>query len=195
MKIKRNIKAIPERDRCQTPPYALDPLIPFLLHDARIWESCEGEGYIKKELSQRGYDVIGSDLLHGQDYFKYQPDTWSLQVTNPPYSIKYDWLARAYQLGKPFALLMPIDVLGSARAQRMFKNKGIEIILLDKRIGFKMPQQGWGGSPHFNTAWYTWGLEIGAPLSYGKITPRPACQGHLLADFYKCASPGQPRLW
>lgn len=75
-----------------------------------------------------------------------------------------------YQLGKPFALLMPVEVLGAKSAQRNFKAHGIEVILLDKRVNFKMPEKGWLGSgAQFPTAWFTWGLNIGKQITFATL--------------------------
>lgn len=158
-------------DRCQTPHYALDPLLPYLPPTGVIWESAAGDGQIAIRLAMLGYQVISTDILTGQNFFDYEPDMWGLQVTNPPYSTKYDWLERSYQLGKPFALLMPVDVIGSTKAQKLFEKYGVEVILLNKRINYKMPNMGYsGGGSHFSSAWFTWKLSIGSPLTFGKIT-------------------------
>lgn len=156
-------------DRCQTPYYALDPLIPYLPQGI-IWESAAGEGQIVTKLRLSGFTVIPSDILTGQNFFSYHPRNWDCQVTNPPYSVKYKWLERSYELGGAFALLLPLETLGSASGQRLFSKHGIEIILLDKRVNFKMPNKGYSGSgAQFPVAWFTFGLEIGQQLTFVKI--------------------------
>lgn len=159
-------------DRCQTPYYALDPLLPFIKKNWVIWESAAGEGKVALKLLASGLKVITSDLLDGQNFFDYTPGIcWDCQITNPPYSIKYQWLKHSYYLGKPFALLLPIDTIGAASSQRLFEKFGVEIILLNKRVNFKMPNKGYnGGGAHFATAWYTYGLGIGQQLTFAKIT-------------------------
>lgn len=157
-------------DRCQTPFYALDPLIQYLPTNCALWESAAGECQIVTKLRQSGFDVVATDILTGQNFFESDPADWGCQITNPPYSIKYDWLKRSYQLAKPFALLMPLETMGAAKGQRLFEHYGIEIILLDKRINFKMPRNGYGKTgAHFSVAWFTWGLGIGREITFGKI--------------------------
>lgn len=90
-------------------------------------------------------------------------------MTNCPYSVKYPWLRRYYELGKPFALLLPVDTTGAAQAQVLFDRYGIEIIYMNKRVNFKMPNKGWSGSAQFSTAWFTWGLNIGKQMTFAKI--------------------------
>lgn len=160
-------------DACQTPAYALDPLWRHL-GDWVIWEPACGEGLLVDALHDLGYcydQVVSSDLLTGENFFEFEPDNWDCIVTNPPFSLKFRWLERCYQLGKPFALLLPVETLGTQTAQRMFEQYGVEVIFMDKRINFKMPLKGWeAGGATFPVAWYTWGLDIGRQMTFAKIT-------------------------
>lgn len=159
-------------DRCQTPAYALDPLLPYLPLHWIVWEPAAGEGNIVRTLRDKGYGVAASELQEGQDFFHYEPPMWQAIVTNPPYSIKYEWLAHCYALGMPFALLVPVETIGAKAAQRLMECHGAEILLLDKRVNFKMPNKGWEGSAaQFPVLWLCWKL-LPAPIVYGRLTPR-----------------------
>lgn len=162
-------------DACQTPAYALDPLLPYLSLDWTIWEPAAGEGLLVEALYDSGFyenRVIAGDILTGQNFFDYQPDGWDCLVTNPPYSIQFQWLERCYQLTKPFALLLKVETLGTKTAQELFDQHGVEVIFVSPRINFKMPNKGWdGGGAQFPTAWYTWGLNIGRQITFAKVTP------------------------
>lgn len=161
-KPKNNDKS-PAKDRCQTPDYALFPLLPYLPEpdNTLVWEPARGEGYLVGALRARGFNAIEGDILYGQDYFddRHVPTHYTCQITNPPFSLKYKWLERAYDLGKPFALLMPADTLFAGTAQKMFQRHGFTMLLPDKRIDFKMPNKGWGGSAQFTSAWFLWGFK------------------------------------
>jgi hypothetical protein len=174
MKPKANHKADHSKagnlDCCQTPPYALSPVLPYLAPEWVLWECAAGEGKLVDGLECRGWRVIASDVLTGQDFFEYAPAGWDCIVTNPPYSVKYKWLARCYELGKPFALLLPVETLGAATAQRLFNTYGIEVVLLDKRVNFYMPNKGMDGKgAQFPTAWFTWGLGIGERITFASV--------------------------
>lgn len=159
-------------DACQTPAYAVDPLLPYLTRIAAIWEPAAGEGLLCEALYDSGFkDVIASDILTGQNFFDYLPEKqWDAIVTNPPFSLKFKWLERCYELGKPFALLLPVETLGTKTAQEMFREHGVEIILMDKRVNFKMPNKGWdGGGAQFPVAWFTWGLDIGQQMTFARV--------------------------
>lgn len=172
MKPKSNYKPGPQ-DRCQTPTYAIEPILKFFPVHWHIWEPAAGDGNIVGALRGHGYNVTGTDILTAQDFFRYQPAQWDGLITNPPFSLKYRFLAHCYELGKPFALLLPVETLGAKSAQVLFKEFGIEIVLLSKRVDFKMPNKGFGGSAQFPTAWFTSGLNIGQQITYANLNKRP----------------------
>lgn len=179
--MKRSQKKNPNEsgnfDRNQTPVYALEPLLLFIPSSWVIWESACGDSNLVRGLRKLGYRVIATDILYGQNFFTYQPAPYNVQLTNPPFSVKLKWLIHSYSLGKPFALLMPVDFMGGGAAQRLFEQFGIEIILLNKRVDFETCNTSFAkSSAWFSTCWYTWGLNIGQPLSYGKILKRPDSQ-------------------
>lgn len=164
-------------DRCQTPPYAIAPLLPYLKQFKLIWEPASGDGILADEMLHAGLSVIASDLTYGPAYnfFDFEPrptvafSDWEVVyydciVTNPPYSIKPEWLARCRDLGKPYALLMPVEAHGAAGCQEILRGAYHEIIYLNHRANFKMPNAGWlGSSAQFPVCWFTYGLNIGGP--------------------------------
>jgi hypothetical protein len=163
---KQDTNTSDTRDRCETPGYALDPIVPFLNPNWRIWEPACGTGRIMRRLSELRFKVTGSDLME-----EWQPDQFDAILTNPPYSIKPQWIRRCYQLGKPFALLVPVETIGSGEVQRMMEEQGAEILLLNKRVNYYMPIQGMkkGTGAQFPSLWLCWKI-LPAPIVYGRIT-------------------------
>lgn len=108
------------------------------------------------------FNVIPSTIENGQDFFEYElKEDWNCIVTNPPFSMKYDWIERCYALGKPWALLLPVETLGAATAQKLFDENNphlLSFIFTNQRIDFKMPFNGWKGTAQFPVMWVTWGL-------------------------------------
>lgn len=155
-------------DDFQTPSIALNPLVPFLSNKWIIWECAEGKGNLTRELDARGYKVIGTDILSGFDFLKWTPDDYDCIITNPPYSLKQKFLARAYHLGKPFAFLLPLTTFETAKRQYYFKKYGLEVILFDKRINFVTPS-GKGSGAWFAVAWFTNWLNIGQTLTFANL--------------------------
>ena len=154
-------------DDYQTPAYAIEPLIPFLKTDWIIWECACGKGNLVNAFKKRGFKVIGTDILDGKDFLKWQPDKFDCIVTNPPYSLRYQFIKRAYELGKPWAMLMTLTTLEGKR-QELFRKYGIELLLLDKRINFETPS-GKGSGAWFPVAWFCWKL-LPEKIVFGNIT-------------------------
>ena len=164
-------------DECQTPPYALEPLFPYLnpILDP-IWECAAGKGILSKALIEHGYDVIATDINPSKDVsyhdFLYSNLIYAdpIIITNPPYSLKYEWLSMCYFYEHPFALLMPVEMLGTAKGQRLFDKYGIEMIFMSPRVDFYMPHKGWeGGGAQFPTAWFTWKLHLPEQINFARL--------------------------
>ena len=53
-----------------------------------------------------------SHIGTGQDFLQYEPqEDYDYIISNPPFSKKDAILKRLYELKKPFAILMPLNVL------------------------------------------------------------------------------------
>lgn len=153
-------------DDYQTPVEALLPLCLYLPNDWTVWECAAGNGNLVRGLQEHGYKVIATDILSGQNFLMWEPaESWDCMITNPPYSLKQQFLERAYLLGKPFAFLLPLTTFETPKRQVLFKDYGLEVIFLPKRINFETPN-GKGSGAWFAVAWFTWGLNIGKQLVF-----------------------------
>ena len=153
----------------QTPPEALEPLLPYLKKDWLIWECASGNGNLANKLNTLGYRIVRSDILTGENFLYWQPDdNFDCVITNPPFSIKQKFLERCYELKKPFALLLPLTTFETAKRQKLFRENGLEVIFMPKRINFETPS-GKGSGSWFATAWFTYGLNIGKEMTF--LTP------------------------
>lgn len=131
-------------DDFQTPEVALDYLVPFLNKDWTVWECACGKGNLVNGLIKRGFDVIGTDKEPGWDFLIDKPIQFDCIITNPPYSIKEKFIERCFQLGVPFALLMPLTTLESEKRHRIFRDNHIQLIIPNRRFNFETPS-GMGG--------------------------------------------------
>lgn len=86
-----------------------------------------------------GYDVHKSHIDDGQDFFTYEPDNYDIIISNPPFNVKDKILERLYELGKPFAVLLPMNSLQGKSRYKYFKN-GIQLLTFDQRIGYHNQQ-------------------------------------------------------
>ena len=122
-----------------TPFYAVDPIIKYLPKDKVIWCPFDEEWsafYIR--LKELGYKTIRSSLKDEQDFFKYEPSSWDIIISNPPFSIKDKVIDRLYSFNKPFAVLLPLNSLQGKTRYKYFK-QGIQLLSFDSRICYHNP--------------------------------------------------------
>ena len=138
-------------DEIYTPECAIIPLLKYLPKNIRIWECTDyGESNITKVLHENGYNVISThkdnfDFLIDQPLFDFD-----MIITNPPYSLKDEFIEKCYQYKKPFALLLPITALEGIKRGGLYRKHGVEVLVFDKRINFmKNKKSNW-----FNTSWF-----------------------------------------
>ena len=75
-------------DRYPTPPEATIALMDFLNldHDIKIWECACGDGAMLDILRAYGHEVVGTDIIYGEDFLG---DVWhdcNAIITNPPFA-------------------------------------------------------------------------------------------------------------
>lgn len=143
----KNVK----NDELYTPKEAIEPILKYLDKDKIYWECTDfGDSNIRKVLVKNGFKVIATkkeefDFLKDEPLFKFD-----VIITNPPYSIKDKFIRRCYELDKPFMLLLPITALEGKERNKLYKENGLELIVLNKRINFiKEKKNVW-----FNTSWF-----------------------------------------
>lgn len=157
-------------DHFQTPANALNPLLPFLFDHWTIWEPSSGKGKLADALRLNGYTVIAGDREKG--FLNHRPKRFDAIVTNPPYSAKAAFLARCYDLGKPFALLLPITVFDSHERRRLFHEHGVQVIFPSSRIHYETPnhearlKEGKKSSAWFYSVWVCWNLPFANTLQF-----------------------------
>lgn len=89
-----------------------------------------------KVLSAHGYNVVYSHIDNGQNFFTYEPSSipYDIIISNPPFSIKDQVIKRLWELQKPYAMIMPVQVLqGQKRFPYM---EDCQALVFDKRINF-----------------------------------------------------------
>lgn len=161
-----------EQDTFQTPPHALECLLPYIsthhdvYHDPTkhgghdvfrstvVWESAAGhEQLLVREIQGWGFSTIATDIQYDSryDFFTYDPGGWDVLITNPPYSasVRYPWIRRCFELRKPWALLVPYETTFAKAFQVLFHAYHnspwpVEVLSPERRIAFKTAQYGWG---------------------------------------------------
>jgi hypothetical protein len=156
-------------DEIYTPAIALDYVISDLDNKLIYWEACYGEGHLAKTLESRGFNVLGEP---GRDALSWQPTKWDVLITNPPFSQNKQFISRAIDLGKPFALLVRLEHLGGVNAAKILSQIDFQLIIPDKRINYITPKVSagikTGGSP-FHSIWLTYGLHLPKQINYRSL--------------------------
>ena len=95
-----------------------------------------------------------------KDFYTYQPDSWDLIIDNPPYDKKDKVIKRCIELGKPFALLLPLLTL----ERQYYKNLVVDnpninatVVIPKKRIKFIKEGQSAGSNPCV-TGWFLFNI-------------------------------------
>ncbi len=144
----------PKNDEVFTPDYAVKPLLPYLNPNWVIWECCDHGGSRITELCREaGHTVLTSHIKDNQNFFDYKPEEYyDIIITNPPYSLKTEFLERAYALDKRFAFLLPITSLEGKARGKIYReyNHELEILVFDGRVEFYKGKN----TIYFNTSWF-----------------------------------------
>lgn len=143
-------------DEVYTPFYAVEPLLEFLPKDKVIWCPFDEEWSAFYQLfTENGYIVERSRLNEGKDFFSYEPLEWDIIASNPPFSIKDKVLKRAFELNKPFALLLPVNSIQGKKRYEIFGNQ-IQLLGFDTRVDYHTRQnmQSYRKGNHFGSAYF-----------------------------------------
>ena len=143
-----------KNDECYTPDYGVAPILEFIPSDVTVWcpfDTAESE--FVKQIS-RTNPVVRSHLEDGKDFFTYEPPQWDIIVSNPPFQNKRQFFERALSFNKPFALLMAATWLNDAAPVQLFKDRGLQLLLFDKRMEFIQPNAKQRNKVTFNSVYF-----------------------------------------
>jgi len=139
-----------KHDHFDTPAYAVFPLLQYIDPSWTIWEPTDttGKSQITRVLREHGCKVV-STSKKDFDFLTDTPDFYyDCIVTNPPYTIKDEFIKRCYEQEVRWAMLMPLTALEGIQRGRLYRRYGLELLVFDKRTEFT------GGACWFNTSWF-----------------------------------------
>lgn len=137
MKSNEILWSVGKNDECNTPRYAIEPLIKYLPKNKIIWCPFDDkESQFVKVLLENDFKIEYSHIFGGKDFYNYEPNHWDIMVSNPPFTNKRKIFERALSFGKPFALLMSLVWLNDSAPIKIFGNE-LQLLMFDKRILFE----------------------------------------------------------
>ena len=155
MDSRRVMYSAGKNDECFTPAYAVQPILEYIPKDAVVWCPFDtpSSEYVKV-LADAGIDTIASHINDGRDFFEYEPEYYDCIVSNPPFTNKRAFFQRALDLGKPFALLMANTWLNDRAPMQLFEERGLQLLLLDRRTEFIQPNSETSGKITFSSSYF-----------------------------------------
>lgn len=130
-----------------TPDYAMDFIYDYVRSFKRVWEPCCGYGHMVRYFEARDHQVTGTDIHQGSefDFYTYAPppESYDIIITNPPFQKKYETIIRLFELGKPFAVLLPTIILDSNPIRRILKEHVGEwgFVMPNRKINYIMESE------------------------------------------------------
>lgn len=132
--MKRIYETLHINDECYTPDYAVRPLLKYLeqFKGKTIWcpFDTEESEYVKI-LTAEGHKVLFSHKDSGDNFYDFGDGLFAqdmpefdLIVSNPPFHNKALLVEKIIQIGKPFALLLPLTWLNDSAPFRLFSKGG-----------------------------------------------------------------------
>ncbi len=151
-------------DDYMTPKYAWENIIEYIPKNKIIWEAFYGDGKSGGFLKELGLDVIHEPI----DFFK--ENRGDIIVSNPPFSLSKKIMERLLILDKPFILILPAPKICTSYF-RIWKNKGLQIIIPKKRIHFtkivnsKVPSN-WKNNCNFDCFYYCYKMNLDNDITW-----------------------------
>lgn len=143
------IKMDRENIEAYTPRYAVDIILPYIPKDKIIWcpFSREEHNFVWY-LRELGYTVYNThfnqETGEGDNFLTYKPNfEFDIILDNPPFKNKTKFVKRAFELGKPFALFLPLNCLGDNGIPNLYieNNTELQVLIPDKRTEFLNQKQ------------------------------------------------------
>jgi hypothetical protein len=154
-------------ERYETPAWVTQALVPHLPEfDGKIWEPACGSGQMVVALRAAGFDVVGTDIVQGQDFLKTEqaPTDTGAVVTNPPYNLATEFIEHAlsFDVILVVAMLLRTDFDHAANRAHLFGQNTTfaqKVVLTTHIRWFENSTN----SPSFNHAWFIWSKDWHPP--------------------------------
>ena len=132
--------------------------------EQKVWEPCAGDGRVAQSLTDRGCDVVSTDIRTRQDFFQYSVALAPVVITNPPFKPIRDFIDHAFAIGvKKMALVCPERLWACKKGRTQFeRHRPTRWANLDWREDYLQK----GGSPDRALAVAMWDIPHSQTCSY-----------------------------
>jgi len=155
MESRRVMYSAGNNDECYTPAYSVQPILEYIPKDAVVWCPFDTpDSEFVKVLTANSIETIPTHIDTGRDFFEFEPHHYDCIVSNPPFTNKRAFFQRALDLGKPFALLMANTWLNDRAPMQLFEERGLQLLLLDRRTEFVQPDRTVSGKITFSSSYF-----------------------------------------
>ena len=130
------------QDEYFTPPYAVYPIMKRLQPGTTVWCPFDtADSAYVKILSDNNFRVLYGHIQTGQDFFHVDVPDCDYIISNPPYSLRNRILARLFEIGKPFAMLINFQGIFDSRWRfQLFSEHEVEMLWLYPRVAYRAGQ-------------------------------------------------------
>ena len=130
-------------DEQYTPAYWVEILIPHIQHLKNKTIRCpfdREDSQFVKVLRKNWFNVVYSHKDYWQDFFEYEPPQRDVIISNPPYTKKRTYRERCLDLKKPFALLLPTNIISDSvinvTMKQREREREFQLLIPSKRMRF-----------------------------------------------------------
>jgi hypothetical protein len=175
-------------DLYETPPEATLALLRAEKLPRFIWEPACGRGAIVNILRAAGHDVVATDLVNysapitppgyfGIDFLmeRKAPEGTEAIITNPPFKLADEFVARALELCPRVIMLLRLAFLESERRCGILEDRGLARVHVFRDRLPRMHRDGWDGPRASSTtayAWFVWDRAHTGPTEVRRISWR-----------------------
>ncbi len=171
-------------DLYQTPPEAVHALLKAETLPATLWEPACGPGAIVRVLRDAGHTVYATDLVEynspdqdasGWDFLMEQqaPAGVEAVVTNPPFKVGDQFVAKALQLCPKVYMLLRLAFLESDKRTPILDSGHLARVHCFRKRLPMMHREGWEGrkaNSGMAFAWFCWDLDHKGPTELHRLS-------------------------
>lgn len=140
-------------DELYTPAEAVKIILPYIKQFKSVWCPADmADSNIVKEIAKVVYTLTYSHINTGTNFLTDTVEcTKDVIITNPPYSLKDEFIKKCIDYNKPFMLLLPTTALEGKRRSKLWSSlDNFQIIVPNKRFQFINDKK----ANWFHTSWF-----------------------------------------